>query len=102
MDKKEIAKRINVTITTLYNWQKTKPELIKLIEYGLKYENGGEIGQSEIIKYFNEIKEKKKEKEKKNNLMESKLLELFEKLNEKEKKFYIADIEARILKKEIE
>lgn len=79
MNKKEIAKRINVTITTLYNWQKTKPELIKLIEYGLKYENGGEIGQSEIIKYFNEIKEKK------NNLMESKLLELFEKLNEKEK-----------------
>ncbi|TKX31667.1 hypothetical protein [Campylobacter aviculae] len=36
MNKKEIAKRINVTITTLYNWQKTKPELIKLIEYGLK------------------------------------------------------------------
>lgn len=33
--------------------------------------------------------------------MESKLLKLFEKLNEKEK-IYIADIEARILKKEIE
>ncbi|EAL4713812.1 histidine kinase, partial [Campylobacter jejuni] len=32
---------------------------------------------------------------------ENKILELFEKLDEKEKKYYIADMEARILKKEI-
>ncbi|EAH7563654.1 TetR/AcrR family transcriptional regulator [Campylobacter jejuni] len=76
MDKKRIAKRINVTMQTLYNWEKTKPELIKLIKYGLKYENGEEIGQNEIIKYFNE-------------------------LEEIEKEFYTSEIKAKVLKRKL-
>lgn len=61
---------------TLYNWEKTKPELIKLIKYGLKYENGEEIGQNEIIKYFNE-------------------------LEEIEKEFYTSEIKAKVLKRKL-
>ena len=75
MNKKEIAKRINVTMQTLYNWEKTKPELIKLINYGLNYENG-EIAQNEIIKYFNE-------------------------LEEIEKEFYTSEIKAKVLKRKL-
>ena len=40
MNKKELAKRFNISVATLYNWEKTKPELIKLIELGLKAESG--------------------------------------------------------------
>ncbi|EAL1361008.1 histidine kinase, partial [Campylobacter jejuni] len=74
-EKKEIAKIINKDIKTLYNWEKNNPNLYKA-----------------VFNYFSK---------KENNPLESKLLELFEKLDEKEKKYYIADMEARILKKEI-
>lgn len=33
-----IGKRINTNARTLFNWEKTKPELIKLIELGLEKE----------------------------------------------------------------
>ncbi|EDP4866549.1 TPA: TetR/AcrR family transcriptional regulator [Campylobacter jejuni] len=75
MEKKEIAKLINKDIKTLYNWEKNNTLLYKAVnEYFCKREN---------------------------NPLENKILELFEKLDEKEKKYYIADMEARILKKEI-
>lgn len=76
MDKKQIAKRIKVSLATMYNWEKTKPELIKLIEYGLKYESG-EIEQNEILKYF-------------------------EKLKKIEQEFYLSEIKAKVLKRELE
>lgn len=75
MEKKEIAKLINKDIKTLYNWEKNNSLLYKAV---------------------NEFFSKKE-----NNPLENKILELFEKLDEKEKKYYIADMEARILKKEI-
>lgn len=73
MNKKEIAKLINKDIRTLYNWKKNNPELYNIIN-----------------KHYSKIE---------NNPLENKILELFEKLDEKEKKYYIADMEARILKK---
>lgn len=33
-----VAKRINTNARTLFNWEKTKPELIKLIKLGLEKE----------------------------------------------------------------
>lgn len=75
MEKKEIAKLINKDIKTLYNWEKNNALLYKAVN-----------------EYFSK---------KENNPLENKILELFEKLDEKEKKYYIADMEARILKKEI-
>lgn len=38
MTKKELAQRINVDPKTLRNWEKTKPELLKLIYLGLATE----------------------------------------------------------------
>ncbi|EJH3805104.1 TetR/AcrR family transcriptional regulator, partial [Campylobacter jejuni] len=55
MEKKEIAKIINKDIKTLYNWEKNNPNLYKA-----------------VFNYFSK---------KENNPLESKLLELFEKLD---------------------
>ena len=54
INKKELASKINVTIPTLYNWEKTKPELIKMIENSYKYEMG-ESDAAEFLKYFYEL-----------------------------------------------
>lgn len=54
IDKKEVAKKINVTLATIYNWYKTKPELIKMIEeYYKKIETEGE--ENELLKYFYQL-----------------------------------------------
>lgn len=76
MDKKEIAKIINKDIKTLYNWEKQNPTLYKIVNDYLS--------------------------EKTKNPQETELLELFQKLNEKEKEYYIADMKLRVLKKELE
>lgn len=77
MNKKEIAKILEIELRTLYNWEKTRPKLYKF-----------------IIKAF--------EKENIENENNSEILEIFSKLNEKEKEFYLLEMKARILKKEIE
>ncbi|WP_122871248.1 histidine kinase [Campylobacter showae] len=76
MEKKEIAKVIKKDITTLYNWEKRNPELYKAV---YEYFNGIQLSDDEKI-----------------------LLELFKKLNNTEKEYYITDIKLRILKKELE
>ena len=76
MEKKEIAKVIKKDITTLYNWEKRNPELYKAV---YEYFNGIQLSDDEKI-----------------------LLELFKKLNNTEKEYYITDIKIRILKKELE
>jgi len=38
-DKEERAKRFNISVSTYYNWEKEKPELIEIIELGLEKEN---------------------------------------------------------------
>lgn len=37
-DKEERAERFNISVSTYYNWEKEKPELIKIIELGLQKE----------------------------------------------------------------
>ena len=37
-EKEEIAERIDIAISTFYKWEKTKPELIKLVLLGLQKE----------------------------------------------------------------
>ncbi len=77
MEKKELAKRINVSLATIYNWEKTKPELIKLVKKGIENEKNLIKNENEINEYFN-------------------------RLSEKEKEMYRAEIKARVLKKEID
>lgn len=37
-EKEERAKRFNISLGTYYNWEKTKPDLIYIIELGLQKE----------------------------------------------------------------
>lgn len=37
--RKELAKLLNVTVKTLSNWEKDKPELIRLVNLGLQTES---------------------------------------------------------------
>ncbi len=57
-----IAERINSTPKTIYNWEKTKPELIKLIEFGLQkekeIENNLELNLEEIFKIVKRLENK--------------------------------------------
>ena len=77
MNKKEVAKFINKDIKTLYNWEKENQNLYKILEYYFQQDK-------EINPKFKELKE------------------LFTKLTEQEQEYYITDMKARILKKEIE
>ncbi|MDD3462450.1 MAG: hypothetical protein PHW07_02275 [Sulfurospirillaceae bacterium] len=52
MTRKELAEKIAVDPTTLRNWEKNKPELIKLINAGLMLEKQIQ----EIEKNLNELK----------------------------------------------
>lgn len=75
---RELCKYINITTPTLYNWKQEKPNLYKIIENFNKQEQ-------------NMLNKKHKE-----------LINIFDKLTEKEQEYYLADIKTRILKKEIE
>ncbi len=59
----ELAKRINSTPKTLYNWESSKPELIKLLMLGLQKEKELENG----IENDEDIKKKVEEIEKRLN-----------------------------------
>lgn len=61
MEKKELAIRIKVSVATLYNWEKTKPELIKLINLGLKDEMHFENDEENINKFFNQLTKEEQE-----------------------------------------
>ena len=76
MNKREVAEFIGKDIKTIYNWEKNNPNLYKILEFYFQKES--------------EINPKHKER-----------IELFDKLSEIEQEFYLSDIKARILKKEI-
>jgi cobaltochelatase, cobN subunit len=78
--KDELAKLINVSRVTLYNWEKTKPELMKMIEGYYKFTQG-EGEENELLKYYNRLDPKRQE------LYFTKIkLEVLEKEAEKETK----------------
>ena len=76
MEKKELAVRMKISLATIYNWEKTKPELMKLVKLGIKYEEGTTEKENEINILFNQ-------------------------LDEDEKEMYLAEIKARVLRKKI-
>nr|WP_315083267.1 hypothetical protein [uncultured Campylobacter sp.] len=83
MTNAEIAKKLKIAEKTIYNWRKNRKELFEILELGIK------------------IQESQKNIEYVNNTYKE-LINLYKKLNEKEQEYYIADIKARILKKEID
>ena len=69
-EKEDIAKRFNISIATFYNWEKTKPELIKIIELGLMKEkelekdlDGFEDIGNAVKKMYIEMQDMKKKME---------------------------------------
>ncbi|QPH96069.1 hypothetical protein [Campylobacter concisus] len=76
MNKREVAKFIGKDIKKLSITGKNNPNLYKILEF-----------------YF--------QKESEINPTHKELIELFDKLSEMEQQFYLSDIRARILKKEI-
>lgn len=83
MTNKELAKKLGVAEKTIYNWQKHRKELFEIIKTGLK------ITESQKnIEYVN------------NTYLE--LIKTYKQLTEQEQEYYITDMKARILKREIE
>ena len=76
-NQKELAKYIGKPEATIINWRKNFPNLYQIVTSA--------INNDEYI-------EKEESK---------KILKLFELLEEKEKRMYLAEIEARILRKEL-
>lgn len=76
-EKQELSDKFDISISTFYNWEKTKPYLIKLIELGLQKENeiknnldgfsnlDEAVGQ--LLPKFKELEEKVKRLEKQKN-----------------------------------
>ena len=83
MTNAEIAKKLKIAEKTIYNWRKNRKELFEILELGIK------------------IQESQKNIEYVNNTYKE-LINLYKKLNEKEQEYYITDIKAGILKKEID
>ncbi|AQW80948.1 hypothetical protein [Campylobacter pinnipediorum] len=80
MNNKEFCEKLNISEPTLYNWKKDKPFLYK------------------IVMEYKDKNEDKKENLSKNEI----LLKYFNNLSELEKDYYISEITARALKKEID
>lgn len=81
MNNKELAQFLDISEQALYKWRKERPNLYKIAMF-YKEKLNDSLG---------EIDEKTKL-----------LLRYFEKLNEKEKEYYLSDMQTRILKKELE
>jgi DNA-binding XRE family transcriptional regulator len=60
MKREELAKILNVSLRTLSNWEKEKPELVELINLGLKVKD--QI--LETKKYLEKLEEMKEEAKK--------------------------------------
>lgn len=61
MNKKELAVKIDVSVATLYNWEKTKPELIRLINLGLKDEIIEANEEENINTYYKQLTQDEQE-----------------------------------------
>jgi len=57
MTKQELAKKLGISRNTLYEWEKTKPELVRLINLGLMADKQIEATRK-LMKQLEEIKEK--------------------------------------------
>ncbi|MFV0481435.1 MAG: hypothetical protein ACK5LP_05580 [Campylobacteraceae bacterium] len=78
MTNAEMAKRLQIAEKTIYNWQKNRKELYKIVECALKnnFKSEGSVVDEELLRLISE-------------------------LDEKEKNMYIHEIKARVLRREL-
>ena len=58
IEKELLAERFNISLATYYNWEKNKPDLIKVIELGLQKEKEIEHGlenEEDLAKKLEEL-----------------------------------------------
>lgn len=75
-EKEDLTNRIDIAISTFYKWEKTKPELIKLLLLGLQKENelnNNLNGFSNLDEAVGKIIPTMKELEEKIKLLEEKI-----------------------------
>jgi len=60
MTRNELAEKLNISLRTLNNWEKEKPELVELINLGLQLKSQIE----ETKKYLNKLEDMKEEAKK--------------------------------------
>ncbi|MBZ7976120.1 hypothetical protein AVANS14531_04930 [Campylobacter sp. Cr9] len=70
MTNRELANFLNITYPTLYNWEKTKPNLYKIV---MAYKNNKNSIESNLINELIENLKKLSEKEQEKILLEIKL-----------------------------
>ncbi len=94
-EKEERAKRFNISIATYYNWEKEKPELIKIIDLGLEKEKELENGSNQNNEIMNleigniirnALNEVYSKKENEINEASNRINNILENLNEKQEK----------------
>lgn len=61
IEKELLAERFNISLATYYNWEKNKPDLIKVIELGLQKEKEIEQGlenENDLAKKLEELSQR--------------------------------------------
>lgn len=81
MNNKELAQFLDISEQALYKWRKERPNLYKIAMF-----------------YKEKLNDSLGELDNKTKL----LLSYFEQLNEKEKEYYLSDMQTRLLKKELD
>ena len=71
-EKEEIAERIDIAISTFYKWEKTKPELIKLVLLGLQKEKEQSLNIENVDNEVENMKERLLKIEEQMKLLEQK------------------------------
>lgn len=81
MNNKELAQFLDISEQALYKWRKERPNLYKIAMFYKEHLNNSLVELDENTKL---------------------LLTYFEKLNDKEKEYFLCEMNARILKKELD
>ena len=69
-EKEEIAERIDIAISTFYKWEKTKPELIKLVLLGLQKEKEQSLNIEQVDNEVETMKQRLSKIEEQMKLLE--------------------------------
>lgn len=71
-DKEEISQMFDISISTFYNWEKTKPKLIEIIKLGLQKEKEQSLNIEQVDNEVETMKQRLLKIEEQMKLLEEK------------------------------
>jgi transposase len=71
-DKEELSKMFDISISTFYNWEKTKPRLIEIIKLGLQKEKEQSLNIEQVDNEVETMKQRLSKIEEQMKLLEEK------------------------------